>query len=209
MPVAGAPKNVKTAAGVTQLIECQPSKLNVEGLNPFARFVNKPPATAGGLFTPRINGRRGFKHSRTAPWVLRTSRVRFATVDMRLFGPGRSAGEESCRLPREGHWCVDPPSGMYLTSKALRWSLSVVALPDCPHYRPPAGVSPHYWGVWEPSKRRLDARSLQNSLSDKDMLRFLAKYSRRLMPITAQGYQAVDAVINLEFACLREVFTLL
>ena len=52
-PVTGASENsiiTRNAAGVTQLIECQPSKLNVEGLNPFARFVNKPPATAGGLF---------------------------------------------------------------------------------------------------------------------------------------------------------------
>ena len=46
LPVRELPR---VAAGVTQLIECQPSKLNVEGLNPFARFLNKPPAIAGGF----------------------------------------------------------------------------------------------------------------------------------------------------------------
>ena len=28
-------------AGVTQLVECQPSKLNVEGSSPFARFATR------------------------------------------------------------------------------------------------------------------------------------------------------------------------
>ena len=32
-----------TPAGVTQLVECQPSKLNVEGSTPFARLKHKPP----------------------------------------------------------------------------------------------------------------------------------------------------------------------
>ncbi len=31
-----------TPAGVTQLVECQPSKLNVEGSSPFARLKSKP-----------------------------------------------------------------------------------------------------------------------------------------------------------------------
>ncbi len=45
-------------AGVTQLVECQPSKLNVEGSSPFARFRKRLKKIDLNLYTTNLPGRQ-------------------------------------------------------------------------------------------------------------------------------------------------------
>jgi hypothetical protein len=64
----GYPHVARMSAGVTQLVECQPSKLNVEGSNPFTRFEQRGVCRTPSRNPPHADG-PAFRCRRLDRWA--------------------------------------------------------------------------------------------------------------------------------------------